>query len=99
MTAEEALRAVADTFLSENTQSLTEVIRALGFVIIPAEPSEATIERMAESIIDRRKLPSDCFTNWPVFRDDARAAYAAIVAPPAGAEEPAPRSVPAIGER
>ncbi len=36
------------------------------------------VERVARAIVARRNLPSGCDINWAIFREDARAAIAAM---------------------
>lgn len=97
MTPLEALSRATDKYLPEN---VLDDLRALGFVIVPVEADEATIERMAKALFwnsvyhgyDKETLKSEWFRTNSIHRANSRAAYAAITASPS---DPAPSDPPA----
>lgn len=56
-------------------------LRSLGFVLVPIEPDEATVERGAKAVYTAQTGRRSGHYSWPAYTEHARAAYAAMVAP------------------
>lgn len=74
MTPAEALDTAMKATWDDEPETMIGRLMFLGFAIVPIEPDEAAIERVAKAI-DRESGGK----HWKEFRKDARATYAAVV--------------------
>jgi hypothetical protein len=74
----QALETIArSTTVPVSAEYWIEALRAMRFVIVPIEPDDAAIERVARAIADL--CTEDPEQNWPAYRREGSAAYTAVV--------------------